>query len=92
VETLGACEPDDGPTSAEPKPPEFVVAGTSEVEVEVEVFVVAAVAGWPERASPIVATNARTEPRASPRLANVARRRAILMGRAGIVLNSITLG
>jgi hypothetical protein len=81
VETLGVCEAAAGLTCACPR---LVVLWVEEVVVETEVVGVAAVAAWSERARPMVAASAATEPKTSPRLARAARRRAMAMGVEGI--------
>jgi hypothetical protein len=80
-----------GETAAWPKPvaPEEVWLEGDAVVVLVETDA-AAVAGWLERARPTVAAKASTAAKAIPRLASAARRRAILIGTAGIECHGIT--
>jgi hypothetical protein len=88
VETLGAWELVAGLTLAWPKlvvPEEVWVADDVEVDVEV-VAGDAAVAAWLERARPIPPAKASAEPSTSPRRARAARRRAILIGTAAMVV------
>ncbi|MEA2198052.1 MAG: hypothetical protein QOJ25_2103 [Solirubrobacteraceae bacterium] len=88
MDTLGACELVLGLTVAWPK-----VLVLVELWVEDEALLLlllvdgdAAVAGWLARARPTVTPKTAAEANTSPRLASAARRRAILIGVAGMIL------
>jgi hypothetical protein len=93
VETLGVCELVLGLTVAVPKPlvlDEVWVEDDDALAPLVLLDGEAAVAGWLACARPTVTPKATAEPNTSPRFASVARRRAILIGVAGIGLYETT--